>query len=81
MLKNIWKGFLKLLIKHLNLQGVLADFISETVKKAIYKAVEKSDNKIDDAIVLALFPLVEKEALEAVEKINLNKILKVEHNK
>lgn len=61
---------LKDVLKYVNVRGLLADLLlKEVLTPALKKLVEKSDNKIDDAAVAMLLPLVEQGLVDIIDSL------------
>lgn len=70
---------LKMIVKYLDVKGLVMELLDETLEKAIMEAVEKSETKVDDTFVPMIYPLVEAEILKQIEeKLDLEKILGLE---
>lgn len=65
---------LKLVAKNLNLAGLVADALDELLEPALKKVVERTDNKLDDTLMLAVYPALEEE-LKKLVKEQLDKLL------
>jgi len=70
---------LKLIVKYIDLKGLVLDLMDNVVEEILLKAVKESKTKIDDSFVPLVYPMVEKEILKIIEeKLDLNKIFKLE---
>jgi len=71
------KELLELLVASIDLKKLANGLVDEVVQKALEKVVADSANPIDDVIMAALWPVLEKEVKKLIEeKLDLAKILK-----
>ena len=70
---------LRLVKNNVNLGGLVADTLDEVLEPALKKVVERTDNAFDDMLFTAVYPILEKELNEEVEKL-VNKLLSVEED-
>lgn len=75
------KEVIKFLLKYINIKPMLKDAIDIHLEKLIMSAVAKSSTKIDDAVVPLVYAAIEKEALDAIDKVNLEELFKIEETK
>lgn len=70
---------LKLVAESVDLKKLATGIIDEVIEEALKKVVADSSNTIDDMVMAALWPLLEKEVKELVEeKLDLTKLLKLD---
>jgi hypothetical protein len=70
---------LKIVVESIDLKKLAIGIFDEVLEEAVKSAVAKSPNKIDDALLPMLWPLIEAEFKKLVEeKLDLAKILKLE---
>lgn len=70
---------LKMIVKYLDVKGLVMELLDETLEKAIMEAVKKSETTVDDTFVPMIYPLVEAEILKQIEtKLDLAKIFGLE---
>lgn len=62
------QGILNLVLKNVNLPGLAFDIIDEVLEKALQKVVADSANKFDDMLMAAIYPTLEKELKELIQK-------------
>lgn len=68
----------ELLVKSIDLKALANGIVDEVIQEALEKVVKDSSNTIDDAVMPLLWPLLEKEVKELIEKnLDLSKILKI----
>lgn len=73
------KQVLELVVKYLDIKGLVKDVITEVADEALKKAVADSSNTYDDMAYAALWPVVEREAVALIEeKLDIAKLLGVE---
>ena len=63
------KEILKKALLAIDLEKLADVLIDDVIEAAIMEAVAKSENKIDDAVVAMLLPLVKAEAKKALHKL------------
>lgn len=63
--------------KNINVKGIVFDILDEVLEEALKSAVAKSENKIDDMLMASVYPIIEKELKELIEK-KLGEFLSVE---
>lgn len=67
---------IKILLESVDLKKLACGVVDEIVEESLRRAVAKSDNKIDDAVMAALWPVIEREIKELInDKLDLAKIL------
>lgn len=64
---------LKIVKQNVNLGGLAADILDEALEPALQKVVADTSNPLDDALMTALYPSIEKMIKEEVEKL-VNKL-------
>lgn len=70
---------MKLLIESIDLKGLANGIVDQVIQKSLEKVVKDSSNTIDDAIMPLLWPLLEKEVKELIEKeLDLSKLIGME---
>lgn len=57
---------IELVLKNINIKGLVFDAVDEMVEPALRKVVESTDNKFDDAL-MAVYPFLEKEMKALLE--------------
>lgn len=62
------KKFVDIVLKNVNLPGLLFDTIDEVLEPALDKIVADSKNPFDDMAKASLYPLLEKELKELAQK-------------
>lgn len=65
---DLKKDFLDVAKKHIDLKGMAADIIVGIGHEALTEAVKKTATPIDDLVVAALAPQLEKALLDAINK-------------
>ena len=63
--------------KNINIGGVVSDILDEVLEPALQKVVDDSANPFDNMLMATVYPLIEKELKELVEK-QVNKMFHVE---
>ncbi len=63
------KKILALVHKNINIPGLLGDVIDQILEPALKKVVESSENKLDDIAMAAIYPVLEKELKEQIQKL------------
>ena len=67
---------LKLIVKYLNVKGLLTELVTEVVDEALDKVVADSSNPYDNMAKAAMWPVMEAELAKQIEeKVDLEKIL------
>lgn len=66
---DIGKKSLEIVVKHA--KPMIVDLIAEIAEPALMDVVAKSENKIDDALVPVLLPLLKKSLIEQIEKVQV----------
>jgi hypothetical protein len=70
---------LKMLVKYVNLKGLLIELVCEVADEALDKVVAGTKNPMDNMVKAALWPVFEEEAKKLIEdKLDLEKIFKIE---
>lgn len=59
---------INLVLKNVNVPGLAFDLIDEVLEKALQKVVDNSSNKFDDMLMAAIYPTLEKELKELIQK-------------
>lgn len=59
---------LALLLASVDLNKLASGILDEVLEPALKSVVEKSENKIDDAVIAMLYPILEKELKELIAK-------------
>lgn len=73
------KQVLELVVKYLDLKGLVKDVVTEVADEALQKAVKDSANPYDDMAYAALWPVVEVELEKLIEeKLDMSKLLGVD---
>lgn len=62
------KKVIDLVVKNVNLPGLVFDIIDEVLEPALDKIVAESSNPFDDMAKASLYPLLEKELKELAQK-------------
>ncbi len=69
------KSILRIILKFVDLKGLLKELVDVKLEAEIDRIVAKTDNVLDDSMKAMLYPILEKEALEAIEKLDFEKLL------
>lgn len=70
---------LKMLIKYVDLKGLLTEMVCEVADEALDKVVEGTANPMDNMVKAALWPVFEEEAKKLIEeKLDFAKMFKLE---
>lgn len=69
------KRFFKLIVKYVNIKGLLKDLVKEELDELLSKAVASTKTPFDDMAKASLWPVIEEEADKLIEeKVDLEKI-------
>lgn len=69
------KAVLRMILKYVDLKGLAKESIDIHLDALLERIVAKSKNTIDDSAKALLYPIVEAELLEMVERIDIEKLL------
>ena len=58
----------KLILKFIDLNGIVEGILKDILKPALKKVVDSSSNKLDDALMMTIYPELEKYALDEAKK-------------
>lgn len=59
----------KLLLESIDLNGLAAGLIDEILEEALKKVVADSSNTMDDMLMAAIYPVLEKELKEKIKEL------------
>jgi len=62
------ENLLKLALDSIDLSKLACGILDEVLEPALKQVVEKSDNKIDDAVMAMLYPILKKELKKIIEE-------------
>lgn len=68
------KAVFRMILKFVDLKGLTKEAIDIHLDAFLERVVANSKNTIDDSAKALLYPIVEKELLETVDKIDLEKL-------
>lgn len=70
------KKLVEILFKNFNYKGLIFDVLDEALEPALKKVVEDSSNPFDDMLMASVYPILEKELKEYIEKnLDLKEII------
>lgn len=70
------KKLVEILFKNFNYKGLIFDALDEALEPALKKVVEDSSNPFDDMLMASVYPILEKELKEYIEKkLDLKEII------
>lgn len=76
------KRLFKLIVKYVNVKGLLKDLVKEELDEILEKAVQSSKTPFDNMAKASLWPVIEEELAKAIdEKIDLEKWLGIKEEK
>ena len=74
------KKIFEMLKKNINIGGLAADILDEVLEPALQKVVDDTTNKLDDALMATIYPILEAEIKKQVEKL-VNKLFESNNEK
>lgn len=58
----------KILLENVNVSGIAFALIDDVLEEALQKVVDDSTNTVDDMLMAAIYPILEKELKELLQK-------------
>ena len=71
------KAVIKFVLKYINVKPMIKELVDVHLEKFVMDAVAKSKTKIDDAVVPLMYSALEKQALDSIEKLDLEAMFKL----